>query len=537
MASHDLELSARQKDSGNDNFEHTQLDTTRNSIRLLRILPDLSSTGLIQCKIWHTTTDAEYTCLSYVWGTEAYQQVICINGKRFSCRKNLWDFLNVARTNDVVDLKAVWIDAVCVDQDNVTERNHQVSQMGDIYARATNVIAWLGRDQGAVEFFIFLKRFAAEQPHFEKDARRVWFRESTKSLQRSYLGFESNEYWTRAWITQEILQPQKLSVLVNDTQIRQPEFKALVMLLPTLQLTVSKPGRKSSDDLIRNTDRRFEIYIRAMAGHGMCYRQNARYSEPLKKALLDLLFFLGPRRCQHPRDQMYSLLAVAEDATRLRVDYSMAEHWFILSLLWSYNQSMCLCSLARLSDVLDCVGPFTSLAPQRICVPFFLAPSMTWEEGQFTSIARMMRGECYHEILVDTAKEHVFCLSQICNYILNEGHLIVPKNSKTSQSGTMSIIKIVTQEKEGSLGHPLRRVHPVDVLYFGPEMQTADDPLLEPSLYLIVLPLESLVEVSLKATHHTRPLCVKAEDSQGGFGFWLKDGFDASKLGRRILAK
>ena len=87
------------------------------------------------------------------------------------------------------------------------------------------------------------------------------------------------------------------------------------------------------------------------------------------------------------------------------------------------------------------------------------------------------------------------------------------------------------------MGRPLRRVHPVDVLYFGPEMQTADDPLLEPSLYLIVLPLESLVEVSLKATHHTRPLCVKAEDSQGGFELVLKDGFDASKLNRRVLAK
>jgi hypothetical protein len=246
MASHDPQPSARQQDSGNDNFEHTLLDTTRNSIRLLRILPDLSTTGLIQCKIWHTTTHAEYTCLSYVWGTETNQQIICINGKRFSCRKNLWDFLNVARTNDVVDLKAVWIDAVCVDQDNVTERNHQVSQMGDIYARATNVIAWLGRDQGAVEFFIFLKRLAAEQPHSEKDARRVWFRERTKSLQRSYLSFESNEYWTRAWITQEILQPQELSVLVNDTLIRQPEFQALVMLLPTLQLTVSKPERKGN---------------------------------------------------------------------------------------------------------------------------------------------------------------------------------------------------------------------------------------------------------------------------------------------------
>lgn len=37
-----------------------------------------------------------------------------------------------------------WIDALCIDQENLAERNHQVTQMGKIYASAYRVVSWLG---------------------------------------------------------------------------------------------------------------------------------------------------------------------------------------------------------------------------------------------------------------------------------------------------------------------------------------------------------------------------------------------------------
>lgn len=37
-----------------------------------------------------------------------------------------------------------WIDALCVDQDNVSERSHQVNVMGQIYTAACQVLIWLG---------------------------------------------------------------------------------------------------------------------------------------------------------------------------------------------------------------------------------------------------------------------------------------------------------------------------------------------------------------------------------------------------------
>jgi Heterokaryon incompatibility protein (HET) len=38
----------------------------------------------------------------------------------------------------------IWIDALCIDQQNNSERNHQVRVMGKIYEMAIEVLVWLG---------------------------------------------------------------------------------------------------------------------------------------------------------------------------------------------------------------------------------------------------------------------------------------------------------------------------------------------------------------------------------------------------------
>src|SRR4051794_13764327 len=108
-------------------FQNEPLDYTRGAIRLLRILPTLSDSGLVQCEIWHDNVNAEYTCLSYVWGPETIQAQILINGKLFWVRKNLWQFMKVARKKDAHALRTLWVDALCIDQDSVLEKNHQVA--------------------------------------------------------------------------------------------------------------------------------------------------------------------------------------------------------------------------------------------------------------------------------------------------------------------------------------------------------------------------------------------------------------------------
>lgn len=46
-------------------------------------------------------------------------------------------------------IRYVWVDAVCIDQSNLTERGHQVKMMGYIYSKASRVLVWLGADTDA----------------------------------------------------------------------------------------------------------------------------------------------------------------------------------------------------------------------------------------------------------------------------------------------------------------------------------------------------------------------------------------------------
>lgn len=42
--------------------------------------------------------------------------------------------------------RTMWVDALCIDQENDRERSAQVSMMGEVFGRAARVIAWLGRE-------------------------------------------------------------------------------------------------------------------------------------------------------------------------------------------------------------------------------------------------------------------------------------------------------------------------------------------------------------------------------------------------------
>jgi hypothetical protein len=116
------------------------LDRSINSIRLLRILPT-STAELIDCEVRTSTTADSYVCLSYCWGGPSVH-LVRLNGFHVAVRDNLHEFLQEARRRNTDHW--FWIDALCINQINVAERNHQVMQMAAIYRSADEVIVWLG---------------------------------------------------------------------------------------------------------------------------------------------------------------------------------------------------------------------------------------------------------------------------------------------------------------------------------------------------------------------------------------------------------
>lgn len=119
------------------------------SIRILALHRSSNYLDPLTCTIQHVRlSDAslKYEAVSYVWGDTTEQESIYLhNGRRElrvgrSCSKVLRDL----RRKDYDRL--VWIDAICIDQENLVERAEQVCIMTDIYESAFEVLVYLGEE-------------------------------------------------------------------------------------------------------------------------------------------------------------------------------------------------------------------------------------------------------------------------------------------------------------------------------------------------------------------------------------------------------
>lgn len=115
------------------------------SIRLLKFNPDESSDGPLTCRfvVVDTKNPPPYIALSYVWGNPSNPVPITIDGKATHVTQNLNGALQMFRITPAL----LWVDALCINQQNTPEKNQQVNMMSTIYRKAANVTAWLGPDE------------------------------------------------------------------------------------------------------------------------------------------------------------------------------------------------------------------------------------------------------------------------------------------------------------------------------------------------------------------------------------------------------
>jgi hypothetical protein len=324
-------------------FHHGPLDYTKGAIRLLKVLPDLSSAGFIQCQIWHDDVDAQYACLSYVWGPESDQHTILLNGAEHRIRKNLFDFLTMAQPICAQSERIFWIDALCIDQDSIAERNHQVAQMGSIYSKAQDVVIWLGTSDYITRVFEFCMQLQNADPKTAAEAWTIWDAAAKISRLRSdWKELATHPYWTRAWITQEVLLGRRCEILVKGQEIELlKSLAALSMLLPG----INKRGWATKPQGVSwNADMRiFNTYLEVLCGR----------REFQQKSLIELLHELPRRQSLIPRDRIYSLLSLASDAASVSIDYARSDQNFFLHMLDMFRGSMCLCLLTSIVNTLD----------------------------------------------------------------------------------------------------------------------------------------------------------------------------------------
>lgn len=142
--SHGLAPEVQKSDALLPGFAYEPLAET--DIRLIKIYPGTIGTP-IAGEIAHVDlrTKPEFLALSYVWGSNAKTKEIQLNGHKVNITQNLYVALDRLRTycTDLTRM-SIWIDALCIDQQNVAEKSFQVGRMTEIYGQAHAVCAWLG---------------------------------------------------------------------------------------------------------------------------------------------------------------------------------------------------------------------------------------------------------------------------------------------------------------------------------------------------------------------------------------------------------
>ncbi|VUC38080.1 unnamed protein product, partial [Clonostachys rosea] len=118
--------------------------------RQIRLLTILSTEPEISCRLEVANLgDAkQFNALSYVWGDPTVTDTILVNGHRIQATTNLVSALQYAprhlgESKHAMSLK-LWVDAICINQEDLKEKSHQVSLMKDIYSQSGVVLCWLG---------------------------------------------------------------------------------------------------------------------------------------------------------------------------------------------------------------------------------------------------------------------------------------------------------------------------------------------------------------------------------------------------------
>lgn len=117
-----------------------------NSIRLVELEPDRLGSSTLQIKLLDTRLDApvRYEALSYVWGQPARSRTVICEGNSISVTDNLFDALQALRLHNKP--RRLWIDAICIDQQDNKERQTQVQYMPHIFRQASQAIFWIGTE-------------------------------------------------------------------------------------------------------------------------------------------------------------------------------------------------------------------------------------------------------------------------------------------------------------------------------------------------------------------------------------------------------
>lgn len=198
----------------------------------------------------------------------------------------------------------LWIDAICIDQNNDHEKAEQVSLMGDIYSKAHETCIWLGpAADGSDKVMSGLGSMSKTEV----------IKDENFHLQREkLLAFFCRAWWTRIWVVQELLLSKNPRIRCGRKEVG---FDKIDNLWAQERQSRMRARRETKEG--RPSGRPMWIFMPPSLPfyHIIPYR-HGKLGQESKIPYEALLLATGRFKSTLPRDKLYGLLGLSHDSVR-----------------------------------------------------------------------------------------------------------------------------------------------------------------------------------------------------------------------------
>jgi Heterokaryon incompatibility protein (HET) len=271
----------------------------------------------------------EYEAISYCWGDPKIVQSILCDGHELGVTENGHAVLRSLR--DETSARNLWIDAICINQRDNTEKEQQISVMAQIYAQAKRVIIWLGDDSNGIER---LDRFVDKALQLLPEATldsQLWDdrthdivsfaveREEQGELSWRHIDWTrfhnllSRPWFERKWVIQEAAWAKEAVVICGDVELPWGKLADLAFracLFPVLGTNYTPQVAPEVQEK-RKVNAANVMNILMMKMH-------------LGKAtVLDCVLASTYFKCTVPHDHVFALLPLSHGRWSLKPNYSI----------------------------------------------------------------------------------------------------------------------------------------------------------------------------------------------------------------------
>ncbi|PVH71043.1 HET-domain-containing protein [Cadophora sp. DSE1049] len=305
-------------------FKHPKMNP-RTQIRLLdvrRNIPFLPTRAALV--VVDIDDPPPYEAVSYTWDPNPTDHLsVAINGMRWSVPRNVHDILT--RLGSMFSRRYIWIDSICINQDDKAEKIHQIKLMRHVYHQATRVLACLGESRrtghaSALLNLLVLSKWKLGVAGAAQHVLRLWQdRRSNVVFETHLAGFLElldHRWFERAWVVQEVVFARRLTLHQrNYSWIWEFFFEAIDILIDPAVPQIASIFQSS---MSYGRSRRLPYGL----SHGiMMARTRALYQHGNREPLYVILQRFMAFKATVPHDKIFALLGFVDDDLDHLIDY------------------------------------------------------------------------------------------------------------------------------------------------------------------------------------------------------------------------